>query len=436
MSAPPNSPVSAPVNVPANDSDIVILSNGPGEIMTWVKPVVRELRQQLGDRPRISVILSPCPHASGKEAAIAQSYPEVDRVQAAECFWPFLLRGKTAENWDWRDRGTVIFLGGDQLYPILIGKRLGYKTLIYAEWDARWLAWGDRYGVMNPSVTAKVPKRYQHKLTVVGDLMCDVSAGHQPKDLPAPLSHSPTNDLIALMPGSKPNKLQPGVPLVCAVANYLHYHRPSVRCVIPVAPGLSLPALQRFSDANHNPVVPLMNGPATELVIPPNSASLPYLATEAGAKIYLWRSFPAYDLLSHCRLCLTTIGANTAELGALGIPMMVLLPTQHITAMRSWDGLLGIAANLPGVGLPLTKLINRQAIRWIQKTGKRFAWPNLWAKREIVPELLGALSASDLGQQVIDYLDHPEQLERIRRDLRAVRGDAGAARQLVALIAD
>ncbi|MBO0351648.1 hypothetical protein J0895_21700 [Phormidium pseudopriestleyi FRX01] len=30
--------------------DIVILSNGPGELATWVRPVVRALRQQLGDR--------------------------------------------------------------------------------------------------------------------------------------------------------------------------------------------------------------------------------------------------------------------------------------------------------------------------------------------------------------------------------------------------
>ncbi|HEY9807627.1 MAG TPA: hypothetical protein V6D04_13740, partial [Candidatus Obscuribacterales bacterium] len=89
--------------------DILILSNGPGELATWVKPVVRALRAKLGDdraQVRISVVLSPCPNASGQEAAIAQSYPEVDRVQAAEHFFPFLLSGKTIANWDWRDRGV------------------------------------------------------------------------------------------------------------------------------------------------------------------------------------------------------------------------------------------------------------------------------------------------------------------------------------------
>ncbi|MDD1427693.1 lipid-A-disaccharide synthase, partial [Dolichospermum sp. ST_sed9] len=96
--------------------DILILSNGPGEVTTWVRPVVKALRAELGNdrsQVRISVILSPCPHASGKEFAIALAYPEVDRVQVPEYFWQFLIWGKTAENWEWRNKGVVVFLGGD-----------------------------------------------------------------------------------------------------------------------------------------------------------------------------------------------------------------------------------------------------------------------------------------------------------------------------------
>ena len=157
--------------------DILILSNGPGEVTTWVRPVVKALRQKLGndrDEVRISVVLSPCPNASGKEASIALSYPEVDRVQSASNFFPFLLSGKTAENWDWRNQGVVVFLGGDQFLPVVIGKRLGYKTVVYAEWDARWHNLIDRFGVMKPEVAAKVSPKYAHKFTVVGDLMLEV----------------------------------------------------------------------------------------------------------------------------------------------------------------------------------------------------------------------------------------------------------------------
>ena len=77
--------------------DILILSNGPGEITTWVRPVVQALREQSQNQSfpaRISLVLSPCPNATGKEVNIARSYPEIDRVQGAEYFWQFLLLGK------------------------------------------------------------------------------------------------------------------------------------------------------------------------------------------------------------------------------------------------------------------------------------------------------------------------------------------------------
>ncbi|PSB06639.1 lipid-A-disaccharide synthase, partial [filamentous cyanobacterium CCP2] len=160
--------------------DILILSNGPGELTTWVRPVVKALRQNMGyDRQqlRISLVLSPCPNASGREVEIAQAYPEIDRIQSAQSFFPFLLWGKTAENWDWRSHGVVVFLGGDQIYPVIIGKRLGYQIVVYGEWETRWHRWVDRFGVMQPELADRVPSQHRHKVTVVGDLMADLGDG-------------------------------------------------------------------------------------------------------------------------------------------------------------------------------------------------------------------------------------------------------------------
>jgi lipid-A-disaccharide synthase len=156
--------------------DILILSNGPGEVTTWVRPVVQALRQKLGNdraQVRITLVLSPCPNASGFEAAIARSYPEIDRVQEAKHFWRFLLWGKTAANWDWRDRGVVLFLGGDQFFPVVISRHLGYRTVVYAEWEARWQSLIDRFGVMKSELIASVSPKYAHKFAVVGDLMAE-----------------------------------------------------------------------------------------------------------------------------------------------------------------------------------------------------------------------------------------------------------------------
>ena len=158
--------------------DILILSNGPENWQLGCVPPCKLCAsnwRNAGTQARISVVLSPCPHATGKEAQIARSYPEVDRVQAQEHFFPFLLSGKTAENWDWHETGVVLFLGGDQFFTVVIGKRLKYRTVIYAEWDARWYRWIDKFAAMKPEVFAKIPQKYANKFTVVGDLIAEVA---------------------------------------------------------------------------------------------------------------------------------------------------------------------------------------------------------------------------------------------------------------------
>jgi lipid-A-disaccharide synthase len=427
--------------------DILILSNGPGEVTTWVRPVVKALRQKLPQersQVRISVVLSPCPNASGKEADIVRSFPEVDRVQSAEHFWRFLLWGKTWENWDWRSRGVVVFLGGDQFFAVAIAKRLGYRTVVYAEWEARWHNLIDRFGVMKPEVAAGVAPKYAHKFTVVGDLMAEAAAsassviGHSSlvKDqeqitndidaLAASRRVGQMTELIGLLPGSKPAKLSQGVPLTLAIAEYVHAKRPQTKFFIPVAPTLELETLASFGNPDKNPYVKTFGGISAELI----NSQPPILKTSSGLTVELITNHPAYDKLSQCHICLTTVGANTAELGSLAVPMIVLLPTQQLDAMKSWDGLPGILANLPGVGSSFAKLIN-----WIflQRKGL-LAWPNIWAKSEVVPELVGKLQPEEVGEIVLDYLNHPEKLDKMRAKLQSIRGETGAADKLAKLV--
>jgi lipid-A-disaccharide synthase len=392
------------------------------------------------------VVLSPCPNGTGKEAAIAQSYPEVDRVQSAEHFFAFLLQGKTAENWDWREKGVVVFLGGDQFFPVVLGRRLGYRTVVYAEWDTRWHRWIDQFAVMKPEIIADSPKKYAHKLTVVGDLMADVGIGHwelgignredfsSTTSYPVPSSQSQI-ELIGLLPGSKSAKLAQGVPLTLAIAECIHRARPQTRFVIPVAPTLEFSTLARFADPQQNPLIQQLGWAEAKLVIPPtDSSDRPFLKTSNGFCVELWRGFPAHDLLSQCCLCLTTVGANTAELGSLTVPMIVLLPMQQLDAMRAWDGLPGLLARLPGIGQGFAKVINFIVLQQTLRKKRLFSWPNIWAQKEIVPELVGKLEPSEVAQLALDYLEHPEKLEEMRSRLRAVRGQPGAAQKLAQLV--
>jgi lipid A disaccharide synthetase len=409
--------------------DIIILSNGPGEVTTWVRPVVRALRAKLGidrSRVRISAILSPCPNASGKEVQILKTYPEIDRVQGAADFTKFLVWGKTAENWDWREQGIVIFLGGDQFFPVVIGKRLGYQTVVYAEWAARWHGLVDRFAVMNSQVIEQVKPKYADKFTVVGDLMVESQTSVATQTI------TTANDriLIGLLPGSKAAKLGMGLPLMLAIAEYIQAANPRVKFAIPVAPTIDITTLASYADPAQNPIIALVNGATATLE---QDTGIPYLQTATGLIVELRTEFPAYDWLSECTICLTTIGANTAELGALGVPMIVLIALQQMDAMRAWDGGLGILVNLPLVGSPIAKIINTIAYRTMGS--RKFAWPNIWAgQTEIVPELVGNLDAKTVAEFTLDYLEHPEKLAAMRSSLRQIRGESGAAAKLATIV--
>jgi lipid-A-disaccharide synthase len=312
----------------------------------------------------------------------------------------------------------VIFLGGDQFYTLAIGKRLGYQTLIYAEWEARWYRWIDRFAARNETVVEKIPAAYRHKFTVVGDLIADVALEVAPEALEL------KNTQIGLLVGSKPAKLPQGVPLCLAIAEFLEQQRPNLQFTIFVAPTLKIQSIANYADPQYNNTWHVSG----KLITPPDKA--PYLLTSGGTKIQLLDRFPAYQELTRCQLCLTTVGANTAELGSLGVPMIVLLPTQQLDAMRSWNGIPGILANLPGIGTIFAKIINW----WILRQKRLFAWPNIWAKSEIVPELVGNLQVKDVGELVLEYLDRPEQLQAMRDRLIAVRGASGAAEKIAKMI--
>jgi lipid-A-disaccharide synthase len=406
--------------------DILILSNGPGEMTTWVRPVVKALRQLLGeDREtvRISVVLSPCPHAMGKEADLARTYGEVDRVQSSEDFWNFLLWGKTAENWDWRSRGVVLFLGGDQFYAMALGKRLGYHTVIYAEWEARWYRWIDAFGVRSESVKQKIPSRYRSKAIVTGDLMADVQFSSPPSTVAKPI--------IGIMPGSKASKLTQGVPFCLAIAEAIHRQRPEVLFEIAVAPTLDLQTLAKYADPHQNAMVEKMGKVTAQLCLNASAEnSTPTLETSGNLSIGLITEFPAHHRLNQWHFALTTVGANTAELGALTVPMIVLLPTQQLEAMQSWDGLPGMLARLPLLGKLLARLINYLII----SQNRLYAWPNIWAGKAIIPELIGQLDPGQVAQLAISWLDQPEILARIKTDLSQVRGQPGAATAIAQLV--
>ncbi|MCS5699556.1 glycosyl transferase [Cyanobium sp. FGCU-52] len=403
------------------EAAIVLVSNGPGELSTWVRPLAERLHAELSLRPRdplartaLQLVLVPCPNATGQEHRVARTWGLFDRVLPAHRFWWMLLRPR--RHGPWAPRGVVVFLGGDQFWTVLLSARLGYRHLTYAEWVARWPRWNDRIAAMGPTAAARLPARWRSRCTVVGDLMADLSESARQAD---PL---PPGEWVALLPGSKRAKLQVGVPFLLRAADRLAALRPGVRFLLPVAPTTSVAEVMAYADSA-NPIARSFGA-----TLPARDGD--ELRTAAGTRILLLESHPAHGALSQCRLALTTVGANTAELGALGLPMIVLVPTQHLHVMQAWDGWLGLLARLP----LLRRLLGVALTAWRMRHRGFLAWPNISAGRAVVPERVGAITPEAIAEEAADWLEHPERLAGMRDDLRSLRGSPGAVAALATMV--
>jgi hypothetical protein len=411
----------SPVSAPAAGSAIVLVSNGPGELSTWVRPLAEQLHGLEPLRPRdpaastsLRLVLVPCPNATGAEQRVAEGWGLFERVLPATRFWWLLLRPR--RHGPWPERGVVVFLGGDQFWTVLLSARLGYRHLTYAEWVARWPRWNDRIAVMGPTAAGRLAPRWRQRATVVGDLMADLSAlARQDAPLPA-------GDWVALLPGSKRAKLLVGVPFLLETADRLAALRPGCRFLLPVAPTTSVRELLAYG----GPSNPLNRG---------QGAGEPHrqgdeLVTAAGTRILLLEQHPAHAALSQCALALTTVGANTAELGALAVPMIVLVPTQHLAVMQAWDGWLGLVARLP----LLRRLVGVALTAWRMRHRGYLAWPNISAGRAVVPERVGPIEPAQIAAEAADWLEHPERLSAMAADLRSLRGAPGAVAAVAAMV--
>ena len=409
---------------------VVIISNGPGELTTWVNPVVDELNKinkSLGDNDKLDfvlrLVLVPCPNATGKESIVANSWNKFELITKSKSFWKLLINPSSFANWP--QKGVVIFLGGDQLWSILLAKRLGYLNITYAEWISRWPQWTNEIAAMNAKVKKLIPKRYKYKCQIIGDLMADIKLNNE-----MPFKNKEKH-YIALLPGSKKAKLSIGIPFFLEIADHLAQGNQNINLIIPIAPTTNKNEYL-FFQSEKNPITKHYSSKIKSIKNIKESCFDYVIETSKNTKIYLIKKHPCYEILKECDLAITTVGANTAELAAIALPMLVVLPTQHLNMMNAWDGILGIIGKISFINRFLTLIIKFLYFR----KKKFFAWPNIKAKRMIVPERIGNISPKKIAKEVLLLIKNRDQLKSISDNLNKQRGDKGASKKLASIIAD
>jgi len=369
-----------------------LVSNSPGEVSTFVRPVLTELRRNHPDWA-VQLCLVPCPYATGAEAEVADSWPDPPQVwtpwETTKAWWSGSQKGKS---------GVVVFLGGDPWHALLLKRSFHMPVSAYfpehSSWEeTRWLGGFDQ-----------ILRGYGD----LGDLRVDAvrhAVSHYPQKEGAPLT-------LGLFPGSRRLHLMSSLGPFLRVLEGVKKHLPAVKLLLAASPFVGRTELAKAA------AQPLNFG----LALSRAHLEGERLVTENGTEIEVVWGKP-YEVMARCDLALSLPGTNTAELAIAGKPTVV--PLSYRVPVGG-GGILGLLDRLPGLGF--LKYLLRERKR---KKLTFVALPNQLAGRQVIPEFFVRDDLTDLVDFVANLLGDEERRTAMGREAQAVMGEPGAARRVV-----
>jgi lipid-A-disaccharide synthase len=397
---------------------LLLTSNGPGEVSSWVRPVV-DAWQLACPGEGVAVALVPCHHASGEEGAVIAGWPVPPHVASPGQTAAWLVTGAPPPGFELAARGVVLHLGGDQAWAVALGARLGWPVAVYTETTGRWVRRVATYLCADLDVMQRVLANGAKPgaVRLVGNLMVDAAA--------ACGTRRPAAATVAILPGSKPFKVQWVTPLFLRVASLVRRACPEVEFVLPLAPTVPMALLaEAAADADRAAVTCGVTGQLVE------REGKPWLVTADGTGV---RVLDGHDQRRACldvTVALTLPGTNTAELAVLGVPMVVALPL-HRPEVIPVDGLVGRLGAVPGLG----PWLKRRLAAAVLARHPLVALPNARLGRAVTPEVVGVFAPEQLANVVTSLLQDPVQREAISRALGSAMGERGAAVRVVEAVA-
>lgn len=407
--------------------DIVLTSNSPGEVATWLRPTVRAFRK-MRPEARIVVFLPPCNFAGGREKAVVAAFPEVDAVFGPADFLKFAVAGRRPKGYVPRKQGAVLFLGGDQAYAAWLARRLNYPAFAYTEGFVQWKRSYTRFFVPYPEAAERALQAGAHpdQVEEVGDLMGDaVQPTLSPAQFRSALGLSPQRDSVALFPGSRPYELRMLLPFFLRVAELIERATPGTTFLASISPFVEE---SQIEEVLTDPAPILEGVSATVERLEGRCGRAWMFTTPLGVRVCAVQGHQ-YDVMASVDIGLTIPGSNTAEMGHAGLPMVVVMPLNRPEQIPL-EGIPGLISGIPGIGPRLKSLAVMAAARRM----KYVAWPNRRANKELVAEIRGEVRADQVAERVVGLLKDSARLRAISAELKAVMGGAGAADRLASRV--
>ena len=356
---------------------VTILTNGPGELWGWVRPVSFELRRR---GHSISLWLLPCQFSSGHERE-ASSLLGVDKLEgpvSAARIWQDIVHEKTDK---------VIQLGGDVMFGQRLAKAAGVPLTVYSYRASK--------KIKNANILVAYPSQINNVpgARAIGDLVKDTielnvaPSGIVKWDWPE-IKDSPR---VLFLPGSRPLIREATFEWLCEAKKNLEARIPNVRIRTLFSQFMPETELQKYREAGLEPV-----------------------RSEAGIA------------MKNSDYALTQPGTNNFEMMHCGLPGVVIAPEKFLKFVPV-SGIFGMLTNLPLVGLKLKKFA---AMRVIRRWGGFISLPNRTAQQKILSELYGDITPEDVAEEIAEALKNPKGLRRTREKLLDLSGESGASSRL------
>src|SRR5690606_15108065 len=119
--------------------ELIVTSNSPGEVATWLAPTLRAGKERAADAWTTGFLV-PCAFASGGEVGVGRAGAGADRVVGPGDHWRLALGWQRCGWARWRrpSRGALRYLGGDLVHAAVLARRLRVRAVAYVERGSRW----------------------------------------------------------------------------------------------------------------------------------------------------------------------------------------------------------------------------------------------------------------------------------------------------------
>lgn len=396
---------------------VLLVTNGPGELYTWVTPVLSELHKQAPDW-RVAIGVIPCQFASGREVDIAKTFV-ADVFSPTDTMRTLTLGQPLAGFSEGVKQGLVLSLGGSIDLAVRLGQKLGWDVMRY-HFEPAWHKHLHTLFVTDEKNAQKVKQKGVARAIPIGNLVADALA-----DLDDTSINQLGSPHVLVMAGSRDGFTRYVLPLMLAVIDRIKVQYPAARFVYPRSRLLSEKGFREALQGGDLTGKNALGGTSGRLDEQNNC-----IITPAGTVLELIPESARYAHMKTADIALTIPGTNTLELGMAHLPSVVAFPLNKPEAVPL-EGLAHWLTSIPVIGTPL----KRRAVR-LAAPHLPASLPNHFTGETLLVELKGVLHADDVSEAALELLADEPKRQHIRNRLHETMPQPGAAAALVCHLID